>query len=144
MSAADNKRLMQAIYAKLAEGDGTLFRDHLADDVVMLITGRNSWSQTFRGKASLLRDLYGYLSTLTQNPRKTIPWRFIADEDIVVVEARGEMKRKDGVPYENEYCLIFRFDNQKIVEMREYLDSALCEEILGAFPRNEPKAASAN
>jgi len=142
MSAIENKRLMMEIYAKLADGDGTLFRDHLADDVVMHITGRNSWSQIFRGKDSLLRDLYGYLGTLTQNPRKSIPWRFIADEDIVVVEARGEMKRKDGVPYENEYCLIFKFADRKIVEMREYLDSALCEEILGAFPRNDLKAVN--
>lgn len=142
MSAAENKRLMQEIYAKLAEGDGTLFRDHLADDVVMRITGRNSWSQTFRGKASLLRDLYGYLNTITQSPRKSIAWRFIADDDIVVVESRGQMTRKDGVPYENEYCLVFKFADRKIVELREYLDSALCEEILGTFPRNDMQAAN--
>jgi len=134
MSAQENKRLMQEIYSKLATGDGSLFVEHLADDVVMRVTGRNSWSQTFTGKETLLRNLYGVVRSLTQEPRKTTPVRVIADDDHVVVEARGEMLRKDGVPYENEYCLVFRLKNGKLIEMREYLDSALCERILGVYP----------
>jgi uncharacterized protein len=134
MRAAENKKLMQAIFAKLAEGDGALFVKHLADEVIMRVTGQYSWSRTFKGKQVLLRDLYGYLSTITNAPRKTIPLRFMADDDHVAVEARGEMVTKDGALYENEYCLIFRLDNGKIVEMREYQDSTLCERILGPFP----------
>jgi uncharacterized protein len=134
MSTVENKRLLQTIYAQVAAGDGSLFVEHLADDVAICVTGKNSWSQTFQGKERALKNLYGYLNTLTQRPRKTIPLRFIADEDYVVVEARGEMNRKDGTPYENEYCLVFRLKGGKIVEMREYLDSALCERILGPYP----------
>ena len=106
----------------------------------MRVTGQYSWSRTFAGKQALLRDLYGHLRSLTQEPRKTIPIRFIADKDHVVVEARGEMTRKDGVRYDNEYCLVFKLANGKIVEMREYQDSALCERILGQFPA--PQTAS--
>lgn len=100
----------------------------------MRVTGRNSWSRTFQEKEALLRDLYGYLNTITQRPRKTIPIRIFADDDHVIVEARGEMKRNDGSAYENEYCLVFRLADGKIAEMREYLDSALCESILGVYP----------
>lgn len=134
MTAEDNKRLMQEIFAKVAQGDGSLFAAHLADDVVMRVTGSYSWSQTFHGKQALLRDLYGYLGTITNSPRKTIPLGFIADGDHVVIEARGEMQRKDGERYENQYCLIFRLEQGKIVEMREYQDSALCERVLGPYP----------
>ncbi len=134
MSAAENKRLMQAIFARVATGDGSLFVEHLSDDVVMRVTGKYSWSRTFKGKESLLRDLYGYLRTLTTGPQKTIPLRFMADDDHVVVEARGEMVRKDGVRYDNEYCLVFRLEKGMIVEMREYQDSTLCERILGEYP----------
>lgn len=134
MTAADNRRLMETLFADLAEGHGAAFVEHLADDVVMRVTGRYSWSQTFHGKEALLRDLYGYLRTVTQDTRKTIPLRFIADENHVAVEARGEMTNNDGVPYENEYCLVFRLANGKIVEMREYQDSTLCERILGPYP----------
>jgi ketosteroid isomerase-like protein len=134
MSATENKRLMQTIFAKVAEGDGSLFVEHLADDVVMRVTGQYSWSRTFQGKEALLRDLYGHVRAVTQGARKTIPIRFIADDDHVVVEARGDMTNKAGVPYRNEYCLVFRLANGKIVEMREYQDSTLCERVLGLYP----------
>ena len=64
MSAADNKKLIETIFAAIAAGDRTPFVESLADDVTMRITGQYSWSQTFKGKEALLRDLYGYLGTL--------------------------------------------------------------------------------
>lgn len=133
MSAVENKRLMQAIFARVAVGDGSLFVEHLADDVVMRVSGQNSWSRTFTGKRSVLRDLFGVVRERTSGVRKTIPLRFVADDDIVVIEARGEMTSKSGEPYNNEYCLIYRLRDGKIVEITEYNDSVLCERVLGAF-----------
>lgn len=134
MNAMSNKKLMEEIFAKVAQGDGSLFVEHLDDSIVMRVTGQYSWSRTFHGKEALLRDLYGHVRRVTQGAMKTIPLRFIADDDHVVVEARGDMVNKDGVPYRNEYCLVFKLANDKIVEMREYQDSTLCEGVLGPFP----------
>jgi ketosteroid isomerase-like protein len=133
MSAAANKQLMQEIFARVGVGDGALFVEHLADDVVLRVSGQYSWSRTFKGKESVLRDLFGVVRERTTGVRKTIPLRFIADGDLVVVEGRGEMTAKTGVPYNNEYCLIYRLREGKIVEITEYNDSALCERVLGPF-----------
>lgn len=133
MSSAENKQLMQEIFARVAVGDGSLFVEHLADDVVMRVSGQYSWSRTFTGKQSVLRDLFGVVRERTTGTRKTIPLRFIADGDHVVVEARGEMTSKSGMPYNNEYCLIYRLRDRKIVEITEYQDSTLCERVLGPF-----------
>jgi uncharacterized protein len=141
MSARENKELMEKIFAGIAAGERSLFLESLADDVTMCGTGQHSWSQTFRGKASLVRDLYGYLGTLLVEPRRTVPFRFIADGDYVVVEAKGDMVTKDGVRYDNDYCLIYRLADGKIVEIREYLDSTLCERVLGIFPAPHTPAA---
>jgi uncharacterized protein len=141
VSTTENKKLMQDIFAAIAAGNRSIFLDHLADDVIMRVTGKNSWSQTFEGKESLLRDLYGYLTTLLADGRRTVAHRFIADGDHVVVEARGEMTTKAGVRYENEYCLVYRLEHGKIVEIREYLDSALCEAVLGAYPKDRTQTA---
>ena len=141
MSAADNRKLMEAIFARIAQGDRKLFGDSLADDVAMRVTGHNSWSQTFKGKEVLFAGLYDYLSTLLADGRRTVPIRFIADGDHVVVEAVGEMRTKAGVPYNNDYCLIYRLRDGKIVEIREYLDSALCERVLGPFPEERKQPA---
>jgi uncharacterized protein len=134
MSAAENKKLMEAIFASVALGERALFVDSLANDVTMRITGQYSWSQTFKGKEALFQDLYGYLGTLLAEGRRTIAHRFLADGDHVMVEGVGEMKTKAGVPYNNDYCLIYRLKDGKIVEIREYCDSALTEKILGKYP----------
>lgn len=141
MSAVENKKLMQDIFAAVAVGNRAMFLESLADDVTMRVTGQNSWSQTFKGKASLVRDLYGYLNTLLAVGRRTIAHRFIADGDHVVVEARGEMMTKAGVRYDNEYCLVYRLECGKIVEIREYCDSALCQAVLGAYPKDRAQMA---
>jgi uncharacterized protein len=40
MTATDNKRLMERIFAGAAVGDRTLYVDSLADDVTMTVTGQ--------------------------------------------------------------------------------------------------------
>jgi hypothetical protein len=134
MSTAANKQLMERIFAAIAAGDRTLFVESLADDVTMRVTGQYSWSQTFKGKQALLRDLYGYLGTLLADGRRTIAHRFIAEGDHVVVEGKGDMRTKAGVAYNNDYCLIYRLKDGKIVEITEYCDSVLTENVLGKYP----------
>lgn len=143
MTAIDNRQLMRDIFDKLANGDGSMFVAHLDDNIEMRVTGRNSWSQTFRGKEPLLKNLYRYVYSLTNEPRKTTAVNIVAGDDYVVVEARGQMSRKDGVRYDNEYCMVFKLREGKIVELREYLDSALCENVLGLYPRREPQSETA-
>src|SRR6266403_2977886 len=134
MNALENKKLMEDIFAGVAAGERELFFASLADDVTMCVTGQYSWSPTFQGKASLLENLHGHLRTLLAEPRRTTPLRFIADGDYVVVEAKGDMVTKEGVRYDNDYCLIYRVESGKIVEIREYQDSTLCERVLGKYP----------
>ena len=137
MSAEKNKQLMQTIFAEIATGSGALFAATLADNVVMRVTGQYSWSRTFTGKDAVMRDLYAYVRSLVERGSRTIPLNIFADGDHVIVEARGAMMTRTGQKYDNEYCLIYRFEGGKIVEMREYCDSLLCEERLGLFPGTE-------
>jgi uncharacterized protein len=139
MSAADNKKLIEDLFVAIAAGNRTLFMETLADDVVMRVTGHYSWSRTFKGKEALIRGLYNYLATLVADGRRTIPFNIVAGGDHVVVEGVGEMQTRAGVPYNNDYCLIYRLKDGKIVEIREYCDSVLTEKILG--PYRGPAAA---
>jgi len=134
MSAAENKKLIEKIYAGTASRDGALFVQSLADDASWCVTGQNKWSRTFKGKQSVLNDLQGHFQSLLVERSRTVAHRFIADGDWVVVEARGDNMTKTGVRYGNEYCMVFRLTNGKIVEIREYCDSALVERALKDFP----------
>jgi uncharacterized protein len=132
MSTTENKKLMQDIFAGLAAGDRSLFWRSVTDAYRIVVMGRSSWSQTVEGDA-LLKYLE-YVRARFNAPGKTVPERFIADGDIVAVEARGDNYSASGERYDNEYCLIFRFEDGKIAEMREYMDTAFCERVLGRYP----------
>jgi ketosteroid isomerase-like protein len=146
MSAADNKKLMQQIFAAAgnpdpAARDRALFTASLTDDAKWTVTGQYSWSRTFGGKQSILNDLHGHVRSLLAERARTVAHRFIADGDHVVVEAKGDNVTKDGVRYDNDYCLVFRLEDGKIKEIREYCDSVLTEKALGQFPTQQGRAA---
>jgi ketosteroid isomerase-like protein len=146
MSAAENKKLMQEIFAAAgnpdpAVRDRSLFTASLADDAKWVVTGQYSWSRTFIGKQSILSDLHGHVRALLVERARTVAHCFIADGDHVVVEARGDNLTKAGVRYDNDYCLVFHLENGKIKEVREYCDSVLTERALGPFPEPRQRAA---
>jgi ketosteroid isomerase-like protein len=141
MSAAANKKLVQQVYADAESRSGTTFADNLADDASWIVTGQYSWSHEFRGRDAILNGLMGHFrSFFTMRPR-TVGHNFIADGDYVVVEARGDNVTKAGLRYDNQYCMVFRLEDGRIREIKEYCDSALVERVLGPFPESRKLAA---
>ena len=134
MDSAENKKLIAHVFERVAQGDRKPYLDLLHDEVTMTVTGEYSWSRTFKGKESVIRDLYGYVASRAPGQRKTTPFRILADDDWVIVEARGDMTTIEGKPYRNHYCLLYRLAAGRIVEIREYQDSTLCERLLGPYP----------
>ncbi|MBB4397269.1 nuclear transport factor 2 family protein [Bradyrhizobium sp. ERR14] len=146
MNASANKKLMQDIFAAAANPDPAardraLFAASLAEDAKWVVTGQYSWSRTFSGKESILNDLHGYVRTRLRDRTRTVAHRFISDGDVVVVEAKGDNVTPEGVRYDNDYCLVFRLEDGKIKEIREYCDSILTERALGSFPQGGVRAA---
>jgi ketosteroid isomerase-like protein len=141
MSALENKKLMQEIFAAAGSPDSAvrdraLFIATLADDATWTVTGQYSWSRTFKGKEAIMNDLHGHVRSRLVDRSRTLAHRFIADGDHVVIEAKGDNLTKEGVRYDNDYCLVFRLEGGKIKEIREYCDSVLTERALGKFPEN--------
>lgn len=135
MSAAANKKLIQEIYSHASNRTSSpVFRENVADDVRWVVTGQNSWSHTFVGMDAIANNLLGRVRELMAESTRTVAFNFVADGDYVVVEAKGDNVTKTGVRYDNDYCMIWRFENGKIKEIKEYCDSALVEKVLGPFP----------
>jgi ketosteroid isomerase-like protein len=141
VSAAANKQLVEKIYTDAANRSGTTFVDNIADDVCWVVTGQYSWSRTFRGKDAVLNGLMGHFRSLFAERPRTVAHHFIAEGDYVVVEAKGDNVTRTGHRYDNDYCMVFRLENGKVKEIREYCDSALVEKALGAFPASRIPAA---
>jgi uncharacterized protein len=132
--AQHNKALMKEIFQGVSRGDPKLFYSHMAHDARLTITGQYSWSQVIVGKERIANELYGYVRSRLAERGRTHAFHFLADDDWVVVEARGDMLTKAGAAYQNDYCLLYRLRDDLIVEIKEYEDSLLCERLLGPYP----------
>lgn len=120
-----NKQLMRTIFDELSRGNSRPFVDCLADDVSWTVMGRTRWSKTYRGKPAVLGELLGPLGARLADRYRATAERVLADGDFVVVQARGQAVTKEGLPYNNEYCFVYRIEGGRIKEVTEYLDTEL-------------------
>ena len=131
MSAAENKQLMQRIYAELSKGNSRPLVESMAEEVCWTIAGNTTWSGTYRGKQAVLKELLGPLRERFAQPYRATAERIIAEGDQVMVEVRGEVMTKAGRPYNNSYCFIYRLADGKVLELTEYCDTELITAALG-------------
>jgi ketosteroid isomerase-like protein len=129
-TAADNKQLMQAVFAELERGNGRPFIDAMADDFCWDIPGTSTWSRRFEGKRAVREQLFKPLFAQFATPYTNRALRFIAEDDHVVVECRGSVQTVHGEAYNNSYCYVCRFEGGRLRELTEYMDTALAEAVL--------------
>jgi ketosteroid isomerase-like protein len=130
-NAAANKALLHHIYAEASRRNPAPLLAALAEDAVWTIIGSTFLSGTFRGKDEILTKLLGPLAASTENGVTFTIDRLIAEDDHVVLIAKGSATAKTGRPYNNTYCIVARFADNKIVEMTDYIDTELITAALG-------------
>src|SRR5881397_2452500 len=130
MAAAENKALMTSVFADMAAGDGQPFMDALADDVRWTVIGSSAWSRTYEGKRSVATELMRPLFRQFAGEYRARAISIMAEDDRVVVEARGEVMTKAGRPYNQTYCYVFRMADGQVRELTEYLDTDLVNQVL--------------
>jgi hypothetical protein len=62
----------------------------------------------------------------------------IGEGDTFVKIAHSEGVTIDGSPYRNEYATVFRFEGDLIVDVVEYLDTALIQRVVGTPLESPP------
>ena len=130
MSAEQNKSIIAQAFDGLADADAAAFIGAMADDIVWIIEGQSKMSGRFEGKDAIENQLVPALFANFATPYRNVAEEIIADADRVVVLARGEVKTVRGEDYNNSYCFVLRMRAGKIVELREYCDTALAERVL--------------
>ena len=128
----NNKQLLERIFAGMEQGDSKLFVESMADDFRWTVSGNSRWSRTYAGKQVVLAELLAPLRQRIAGRVKTAGVRFIAEGDFVAVEARGSNTTKDGAPYHNSYCFVFRVAGGRLTEVTEYMDTQLAAAVLDA------------
>lgn len=132
MSVDENKRILSGAYEAVSRGDPGPLAEALADDIVWTIIGSTALSGTSRGRDAVRQNIFARLrARLADGPIRFEIERLIGEDDWVVMLANGFATAKDGRPYNNVYAITASFSGGKIVEMRDYVDTALIDAVLG-------------
>jgi ketosteroid isomerase-like protein len=130
MNTTNNKETIQHIYACLSDGDSKPLLAAMADETRWHMIGDTRWSGSYNGKQDIIERLLKPLRERFATRYRCAANRIVAEGDMVVAECRGEVRTKDGMDYNNSYCNVFKFDGGKVVEITEYLDTALVDRAL--------------
>jgi ketosteroid isomerase-like protein len=133
MSNTDNKTIITAIMNELGQGNARPFVDAMAENFTWRPMGKSrlgKWRDAYEGKHSVRRELFAPLASQFKGDFTRTTSRIFADGDHVIVELRGAATTHAGEAYNNQYCLVIRMAEGKMVEAREYLDSALADAVL--------------
>ena len=129
----NNKQTISDIYDALSKGDTSVFAKACHPNYVWRLAGHCSWAKRFEGQDAIRRDLIAPLYALFATQYKAHAINIIGEGDCVVAEVQGDVMTKLGERYNNAYCIVFKFQGDKIIELVEYCDTDLIERVLGKY-----------
>ncbi|HSP98888.1 MAG TPA: nuclear transport factor 2 family protein [Candidatus Dormibacteraeota bacterium] len=121
-------------FESVGRGDLAPLTQLLADDVRYTLIGSTPVSGTHQGRAAVARHLFGPLTAALAGPLVFSIERLLRDGDWVVMQAQGRARLRSGAPYDNVYCLVFRFADGAVREVTEYLDTGLVQRAFAVPP----------
>lgn len=124
MSAADNCKLAEELFARLSAGDVPGALATMTDDATWLAAGRRELlpaAGTYNTE-KLARLFNAMLSQLKNGLKMTVK-DTIAEGDRVALEAESYGELKNGRIYNQHYSFVIEFRGGKICAVREYLDT---------------------
>jgi uncharacterized protein (TIGR02246 family) len=134
MSIERSRQVARDFVEALSRGDGDAIADAFTDDGVAWTLGSLSLSGT-HPRDEIRRLSAEILRAFPKGLRFSIR-SLTAEGDRVAVEAESDGVHASGRHYHNTYHFLIRVRDGKIAELREYLDTALVQEVLlgGAGP----------
>lgn len=131
MRDRDHAALVRRMYAALSSGDVDGFLECLHEDVRWTVMGETALSGTYAGKRAVVDELLGAFPRYFREGLTVHVDAVHAADDHVVAELRAELVTHSGEPYRNRYCIVYRVEDGRVREMREYLDTQRLARALG-------------
>jgi ketosteroid isomerase-like protein len=122
------KDTVRDYFNKLGAGDARGAFALMSEDVQYRLIGSTPLSVDAHGMREAIKTIIGpFTSRLVDQQIELKADELIAEGDTVVALARSKAMGLTGLPYENEYAMVFRVRDGKITSLVEYLDTALVE-----------------
>ncbi|MGE5596320.1 MAG: nuclear transport factor 2 family protein [Hyphomicrobiales bacterium] len=122
------EEVVRSYFERMGAGDARGAFGLFASPFSYRVMGTTPISHVSHTMAELVENtLRPFTSRLVDSRIEIIPDEYIVDGNAVVVLAHSKSVAVTGMPYENEYAMVFRVEDGKITAICEYLDTALVE-----------------
>ena len=109
--------------------DPQVFADLIADDFEFEMMGRLPGVAPTRGKEAFLKSTPAVLKAMFPNGLNMKFHSTIAEGPHVAIQAESDTTASNGTKYANRYHCYFRFNGDKIAQVREYNDTNHVREV---------------
>jgi uncharacterized protein len=130
MELAKQKEAATTFLRSLDKLDPAVLGNLLADDFEFEMMGRLPGVKPIRGKDKFLANMPKTLSTMFPNGLNMKLLTVIAEGPHVAIQAESDTVAGNGRKYANRYHFYFRFDGERLAQVREYNDVNLVREVL--------------
>ena len=128
---------IRQIFQALETGDGAAFFAHIAEDVDWTVMGTHPLAGHYHSRAAYVGTFVKLGKVLPQGAQLHVQHVLVKDDE-AVVELRSLATAKNGLRFDNRYCMVLTFEGETIVRARTYLDSALVARLFEENPIAEP------
>jgi len=125
-----NADTVRRMFSHLESGSGDIFFEHVADNVDWTVEGTHPLAGRYLSKADFHVHTFARLNKILPGGTQLCVQGVLTDGDWAVVELRSHAIAKSGMRFDNRYCWVIRFEDEMIVEVRAYLDSALVQKLI--------------
>lgn len=118
------------LFNHLKTGDNDKFFSHVADNVSWTVMGTHPLAGIYKSKNDFILNTFQRLNKLLKEGVILKVNNIIVQNDTAVVEMESLSTALNGKPFNNTYCWVCRFEDDIIIEVRAYVDSALVQRLI--------------
>ena len=123
----NNKKLVEDFFSILSSGSQD-YLDFYSEESIIWTAGENAIGGS-RSKSEVVGFAKSVLDSFPDGITFNIV-NLIAENDCVAAEVEGLAMHVSGKPYNNKYHFLLKIKDNKILELKEYMDTQLAAKVL--------------
>ena len=123
----NNKKLVENFFSILSSGTQD-YLDFYTEESIIWTAGENAIGGS-RSKG----EVVGFAKSILDSFPDGISFKvvnLVAENDCVAAEVEGSAMHVSGKPYNNKYHFLLKIKDNKILELKEYMDTQLAAKVL--------------
>ncbi len=125
-----NIEKVKNLFKNLETGNSDNFFEHVSDDVSWTVMGTHPLAGTYHSKNDFISHTFHRLNRILKEGVILKVKNIFLQDNTAVVEMESISTALNGKPFNNTYCWVVFFQDEVIVEVRAYVDSALVQKVI--------------